>query len=65
VRSSIREPFEVVKSKTVQLEHLQAAGEILRAVTHLYLSFVLGSPTWCARALFRSSVDWLVPHTSV
>ncbi|KAJ1492749.1 Golgi transport complex subunit 5-domain-containing protein [Baffinella frigidus] len=35
VRSSIREPFEVVKSKTVQLEHLQAAGEILRAVIRI------------------------------
>ena len=32
VRAKIREPYEVVASKTAQLERLQAAGEVLRAV---------------------------------
>ena len=35
VKAKIREPYEVVASKTVQLERLQAAGEVLRAVIRI------------------------------
>ena len=35
VKAKIREPYEIVASKTVQLERLQAAGEVLRAVIRI------------------------------
>ena len=35
VRASIREPFEIVQKRTVEVQNLQAAGEILRAVVRV------------------------------
>jgi len=35
VKAKIREPYEIVASKTAQLERLQAAGEVLRAVIRI------------------------------
>jgi len=35
VKAKIREPYEIVANKTVQLERLQAAGEVLRAVIRI------------------------------
>jgi len=35
VKAKIREPYEIVASKTAQLERLQSAGEVLRAVIRI------------------------------
>ncbi|EKX33134.1 oligomeric Golgi complex subunit 5 [Guillardia theta CCMP2712] len=35
IKSSIREPFETVRSKTVQLSRIQTAAEVLRAVIRI------------------------------